>query len=106
MLVARKFLAKAGDDLSDKHPGDPIPEAAKWPNLRMYLQHKWIEEVADVGVALAEKPPSPAVVAPPPAQVAEVTSTQDRAADVPTLAKSEPLPQIEQPRRRGRQRKS
>lgn len=111
MLVANKFLAKAGDDLSDKQPGDPIPEAAKWPNLRMYLAQKWIIDVPDSTPAAQPStdaiPPAPVVsVAPPGPSIEEVTSTKEEAPKIEaTTESSAPLPQVEQPRKRGRPRK-
>jgi hypothetical protein len=41
-------------------PGDPVPEAEKWPNLRHYLSCRWVARVKD---APAPTPPVYDVVA-------------------------------------------
>jgi hypothetical protein len=55
--IARRQL-KVGD--SYRQPGDPIPEAATWPNLRAYLEEGHVEAV-DVETAAT----SPASVSAP-----------------------------------------
>ncbi|MGE5619542.1 MAG: hypothetical protein ACM3US_09830 [Sphingomonadaceae bacterium] len=55
------FVAKRVLDLGTRtvHYGDPVPEAATWPNLRSYINLGWIEEVPDV-----QAEPSPPEKAP------------------------------------------
>jgi hypothetical protein len=28
-------------------PGEPVPEAAKWPNLRLWLEYGWVKQTTD-----------------------------------------------------------
>lgn len=38
------------------HAGDEVPEAATWPNLRVYLKRKYVEEVLSVEPTLRSAP--------------------------------------------------
>ena len=51
-----------------KNPGDPVPEAARWRNLRAYIEVGRIKEVPDAAVAAPEPEPvaDAAVVTPEP----------------------------------------
>lgn len=81
MLIAKRFLRGAGNDGSDKQPGDPVPEAYEWQNLAAYIS---AGHLVEDGV----QPAAPAQSEAPPAEPAP----QQRATPPPVVPSS-PAPQ-------------
>lgn len=45
MYVATRQLKLGPEDI--RQPGDPVPEAATWPNLATYLRMGWVKDVPE-----------------------------------------------------------
>lgn len=101
MWVACKVLKVGrGQEIVTVSPGQPVPEAAAWPNLRVYTQGKdpyvkWVDDgsaaataaVAAASAALA----MPAVLIPPPPAQETPPASPSPSAEIakPSPAKSE-----------------